>query len=387
MMRIVFTADNHLNRYYAKMTPDQLLRRREKLRGAFARTVDFAIEHRCHLYLHAGDMFDTSHPRTSELVWVARQFRRLKDAGVKIFAIGGTHDVPKMRVEGATPQRIFAELDVAHVFTKTTKAEFVVFELERTRVSIGGLAPDPRLERGEDPLEGVDFLQKEADFSFLLVHYGVEGILPYEVEEAVIPRKSIAGLKGIDCLLAGHIHSRRNFQIADVRVLIPGATERLTFGEVDNITGFWYLELEGDHLRTRYINLEPQPMRRLEVRTPELPHDDPTGYLMERIKEVSHPQLLLQLRLEGPLPREVYHRLRFFELWRLGNELNFFFDLDKRVQIEAELPEITGPRVGRISAKEEIGRVASELLREASPEEREIIIEAKRMLLERYSAL
>lgn len=394
MVRIVFTADNHLNRYYAKMTLDQLSKRRQRLRDAFARTIDYAIEHHCHLYLHAGDLFDSPHPRTSELVWVARQFQRLKDAGVEILAIGGTHDVPKMRAEGATPQRIYDELRVARVFTKVTETEFVSFEIRGITIAVGGLSPDPRLAKEDDPLEGVNISPPEADVVFLLTHYGVEGTVHPRAEEPFLTKAAIARLDGIDYLLAGHVHRKANLQVANVTILIPGATERMTFGEANNSPGFWYLEFRkrpdvsrrgGVSTRPRYIKIDPQPMHRMEVRTTDLPPDDPTGYLFERIREVSHPDLLLQCRLEGPLPRQVYHRLRFFDVWRMGNELNFFFDLDKTgVYLEVEPHPPGEPFAERVSTRREIEGVVEAMLKEATSEKRELIEEAKELVLGRY---
>lgn len=43
MIRIVFTADNHLNKYYAKMTAEQLAKRRQRLRQAWVQTVDYTV--------------------------------------------------------------------------------------------------------------------------------------------------------------------------------------------------------------------------------------------------------------------------------------------------------------------------------------------------------
>ncbi len=402
MIRIVFTADNHLNRYYAKMTPTQLSERRQRLREAFAKTVDYAIEHGCHFYLHAGDLFDSPHPRTSELVWVARQFRRLKEAGIEILAIGGSHDVPKMRVDGATPQRIFDELGVARVFTKVTEVEFAEFEIEGMTIAIGGLPPDPRLRKEDDPLKDVEISPPEADVVLLLTHYGVEGKIHPKAEEPFLSKAAIAKLKGVDFLLAGHLHRMANLQIADVAVLIPGATERMTFGEVKNAPGFWYLEFRPHRLdaagpkgpspagkrvrhRLRYVRIKPQPMHRVEIRTTDLPPDDPTGYLLERIREVSRPDLLLQCRLEGPLTREVYHRLRFFDIWHVGNELNFFFELDKRgVYLEAGRRPPSEPFAERMSVRKEIEVTAQAMMNEAGPEERGLIEEAKELIFSRY---
>lgn len=388
MIRIVFTADNHLNRYYAKMTADQLAKRRQRLREAWAKTVDYAIEKKCHLYLNGGDLFDMPNPRPSELVWVARQFQRLREAGVEILAIGGTHDVPKMRTEGATPQRIYDEVRVAHVFTKTTEVEFITFEIDSVTVAVGGLPPDPRLGRGDNPLEGVTIEPPEADIVLLLAHYGVEGTIHPEANEPVLSKASIAALKGVDYLLLGHVHERIKKKIGDVRVLVPGGTERMTFGELDSPTGFLYLEFRGKRrisLRSRHIELEPQPMARLEIRTTDIPADDPTGYVFERVRDVSSPDLLLQCRLVGPLTRQMYHDLRFFDIWRLGSELDFFFDLDRKGVYLKDEPRLSdGLDAERVSPRQEIERVAGELAAEASAEEQGLIEEAKKLVFERY---
>jgi hypothetical protein len=48
---LVVTADNHLNRYHAKMPVARLEERRRWLRRAFRRAVDGAIERRADFFL------------------------------------------------------------------------------------------------------------------------------------------------------------------------------------------------------------------------------------------------------------------------------------------------------------------------------------------------
>lgn len=390
MVHIVFTADNHLNKYYARMSPDQLAGRRHRLREAWAQTVDYAIRERAHIYLHGGDLFDSPNPRTSELVWVARQLQRLREAGLLICLIGGNHDVPKSRLGGVTPQRIYNEVQVAYCFTRTTEVEWVTHTVDGTCVAIGGLSPDPRLGPDDDPLAGVTIEPPEADVVLLMTHYGVEGTVPSEADEPQLSKAGIAALQGIDYLLVGHVHERRTMKIGDVTVCFPGPTERMTFGDVEAPTGFLALSFEGRRPRVksqvRHVPIDGQPMRRLEIRTTDLPTDDPTEYVFGRLKAVSHPDQLLLCRVEGPLSREVYHRLRFFDIWRLGNELNFYFDLDRRgVTIQAlEMPD-AGRSVERVSPRQEIRHVASALARDVDEEERQLITEAEELILENLS--
>jgi len=388
VIRIVFTADNHLNRYYAKMSPDQLARRRDYIRRAWAQTVDFAIRERVDFYLHGGDLFDSPNPRTTELVWAARQFQRLKDAGIPTYAIGGNHDMPRMRTEGSTPQRLYDEVRVARFFSRVTEVEWAIHRVDDLTVAIGGLSPDPRLGPDDDPLEGVTIHPPEADVVLLMLHYAVEGALHPEANEPILTKARLAELQGVDYLLLGHVHEQQDMRIGNMHVVFCGPTERMTFGELEVQPGFIELRLEGSRplrSRVRHRAVQAQPMSRIEIRTTDLPANDPTTYLFERVQEVSHPEQLLQCRLVGPLPREVYHSLRFFDVWRLGNELNFFFDLD-RSQVTIQDPQALDVRLPgeRVSVRGEIEAVADALATQADDgDERELVEEARRLVRER----
>ncbi len=289
MIRLVFTSDNHLNRYYAKMSREQLRQRRKRIRDAWRQTVDFAIKQRVHFYLHGGDLFDSPDPNPAELTAVAREFQRLRDAGVRVLCISGNHDMPRAMGEGATPVRIYEELHAARVFMKRTEVEFDTFEIDGHRIAIGGLAPDSRAGSDTDLLDGVAVDPPPADVRMLLLHCGVEDAIPPDFENAVLRKARIAELARVDYFLCGDIHQTRKMEIAHATVLIPGATERMTFGETKDTPGFYYLELDGKRLQKAVRHtLEPQRMERFDIRTTNLPNEQPNEYLFEEIRGKSH---------------------------------------------------------------------------------------------------
>ncbi|MGB8645665.1 MAG: metallophosphoesterase [Anaerolineae bacterium] len=388
MIRIVFTADNHLNRYYAKMSRDQLRERRKRIRQAWRETVDFAIQSRAHFYLHAGDLFDGPDPNPGELAFVAREFQRMVEHGIQILAISGNHDMPRYMGESASPIRIYQELRAARAFTRRTEAEFDTFDIDGTRIAIGGLAPDPRADPTADPLEGVEINPPPADVRILLLHSGVEDAVPEAFAEAVIRKSRIAALKSIDYFLVGDIHQNHKLTVDHATVLIPGATERMNFGELKQEPGFYYIELEGKRpVKLIRKGIGPQPMRRIEVRSTNLPSENPTDYIAEEIRAMSYKDQLLQLQLGGPIDRDVYHQLRFFDIWRLGNELNFFFDLEKS-GLELRTSELERAGLApdeRVDVERELVRVAAEMQAEAESEpQRERIADAGARVLQMY---
>src|SRR5919199_3197144 len=105
-LRIVVTADNHLGRYYDRLGPRQLEARRAWLRRGWEAAVECALERQAHLFLQAGDLFDTPDPRNAERAAVAEALARLHAAGVGCYAIGGNHDTPRQRTDHgrASPQ-------------------------------------------------------------------------------------------------------------------------------------------------------------------------------------------------------------------------------------------------------------------------------------------
>ncbi|MEW5719181.1 MAG: DNA repair exonuclease [Chloroflexota bacterium] len=386
MIRIICTADNHLGRYYGKMSLKQLAERRARLRDAFARTVDFAISKRAHFFLHCGDLFDRESPPPAELTFVAQQFQKLRDAGIRIYAISGNHDMPTAS-DGATPVRIYDALRAAHVFSKRTEIEFDFVKVEDATVAIGGIAPDPRLDARADPLDGVTYTPPQADVALLLLHCGFEGNVPPDFNSAILPKARVAQMQGIDYYFVGDIHRTHKAVVARAVVIIPGATERMTFGEIGERAGFYYAELDGrDAKKLQHQEIEPQAMRREIIRTTDLPADAPTEYVFERLREWADAEQMMQLRLEGPVSREMYHHLKFFDIWRLGNELNFYFDLD-RADVSLKSADASGGAGGGeiVSIRDEIARVANELAAPREGDDRALIEEAREMVLRRIS--
>jgi DNA repair exonuclease SbcCD nuclease subunit len=87
MIKILITADSHLGKYYKKLVPEKLEERRKRLREAFQKTVDYAIDEKVDIFIQAGDLFDSRNPINRDLVFVAREFSRLKKNNIQIYTI------------------------------------------------------------------------------------------------------------------------------------------------------------------------------------------------------------------------------------------------------------------------------------------------------------
>jgi DNA repair protein SbcD/Mre11 len=403
----VATADNHLGRHYDRMLPQRLEERREWLRRGFSAAVQYAVEREAHLFLQVGDLFDTTEPRNVEREFAAAALARLGDAGVRCLGITGNHDTPRSRSAArpvATPQSSYARLGglrlLGESFSRNgdsmlspqsslLSAEHSIdsetFDMDGVRVAIGGMAPDPTAPAGSDPLEGVQW-RPDANLSILLLHGSLEGHVYPGAPEPIVRRRTVESLEGVDCLLVGHVHRYTALRWGGTTVVVPGSTERMTFGELDVQPGFAYLELEpGQAPELSHIPVEPQPRRALTVDSSELAHEDPGEALKEMIGSVCRPDAMVRVSLRGPITRQRYHDLRLREAVEHGVARCFFLDLDTtHLYVEDELrpPEARG---GRLSQREQLAMFAEEQVAAAATEgERRLLEEAARAVLEEY---
>ncbi|HXI14778.1 MAG TPA: metallophosphoesterase, partial [Chloroflexota bacterium] len=125
-VRLVVTADNHLNRYHAKMPVTRLDERRRRLRLAFRRAVDKAIDLKADFFLQCGDLFDTVDPRNAERSFVATCLADLRAAGVQALAVGGNHDSPRQSTEhgGFLAADLYARLGGLRLVDDSEEIEF-----------------------------------------------------------------------------------------------------------------------------------------------------------------------------------------------------------------------------------------------------------------------
>ena len=250
-MKIVLTADNHLN-YYSQKFGVKLIERREFFRKAWWETIEFAIREDADLYLCAGDLFDQVVPRNPPRARVVEGFRKLKEKGVKAFIIGGHHDTPATLSEGATPHNVLAKAGLATVFENTDGFSYEVMEIGGTEVCTAGMSTNRKLQAGTDPLENLK-IPAHGNFNIALLHYSIEKMVPYSEEEPCIRLASLEANKNIDLFAMGHYHYPTSMKIGDSHVMYPGSTEHHNFGECKNETGFLFLKEEKGEIKKEYI--------------------------------------------------------------------------------------------------------------------------------------
>ncbi len=419
ILRVILTADNHLSAYSPKLSPTRLAERRRRLGLAFKQVVDAAIERRAHLFIQAGDLFDSVDPRNRERDFVAEQLMRLQSAGIHTFAVSGNHDTPRQKTEqgGFAPQNIYHRLNGMYYFASSDMLTPVELDVAGLRLALAGLSYHPGVVPGGDPLDHVEITDPDgvltgADLGILILHAAIEGHAFPGEKETFVRRSSLARFEGFRVVLAGHVHAYDRFSIGDKAVVVCGATERMEFGQTEDRTGFVYLELTREGLRhAEQIPIKPQPRHVVTIRTTELwPPQQPNTAtplnpsptqeseapvlsvaerIIQKLDSYCTEEAMVRLNLEGPITREQYHLLDLRSIWLYGQQRAFSFEIDEsRLFLINDLSQARVERGERIAPREMLEAIAHEWMEKTeTPDRRAILTKTRQRVLDRYDEL
>lgn len=388
-IRIVLTSDNHLGRYYDHLAPRALETRRAWLRRGWEAAVACALQRHADLFLQAGDLFDTPDPRNAERVAVAEGLARLDAAGVGCYAICGNHDTPRQRTDhgGAAPQAVYAGLGRLELLAARGAIVTRGREIAGLRVALGGLTWDPTLPLDADPLVGQTWAV-DADLRVLLLHHSVEGHIYPGANEPILRQETLAAFPA-DALLVGHVHRHAHLTLAGRLVVVPGATERMTFGERDAAPGFVYLELvPGGVERLEHCPVPSQARHERSVDPATLDGDDVAAALLRQIEPLCHPEALVRVKLVGAVSRATYHALDLAGARDFGAARCALFDLhaDGLALADDGWVATADADAGgvRLAPRDELAACADELLAAADPAEHDLLLATRAAVLAAY---
>lgn len=311
-MRVLHLADTHLGySAYRKATAEGVNQREMDVYDAFSRCVDYAIQTRPDLVLHAGDLFDSVRPTNRAITVAVQQILRLSKEKIPFVVISGNHETPKLKETGNI-FTIFEHLDHVYPIYKN-HYEPVTLKLSDESVCVHAI---PQCQSPDEFTLNMKklSLDKSVDYNLLLAHGAVKGIKEFkmnEFNELFIPIKELS--KDFDYVALGHYHMYTQLQR---NAWYSGSTEHLSFTEADSQKGCLEIEL-GHPLKHQFIPLQTRVM----IDAPSLDCSNlPVDQIVQRVKEIIQgidpKEKIVRMRLEN-IPSHIqrgidYHQLREF---------------------------------------------------------------------------
>lgn len=370
MIKLLHTADLHLDSPFPSLGEKEIPRRDDFLQ-TFERLLTLAIKNEVHLFVVAGDLFDSPRPSAAVVGKVQAGLKRLTDRGIVSVLLPGTHD----GTVAADSVYRRTEFPGTVVLDGPVVDEPVALVVDDQPVHLYGFAY--RSFASEEAFSGMTRRFAEG-IHIGLLHGSRQGSPEWDYRKKDLPF-TLAQLKGwgLDYVALGHYHGFEVLEGAGrTYACYPGSPEGKRFGE----NGPRYCALvtvAPEQVRVEKVAVNT---RTLEERALDLSGCEDPASAAEAICALGNPDLLLRLTLSGIVEAPIdlaalqgrcgsdFFHLQFRDRTRL-------FDSDYARRIEQE-ETVRGVFVRR----------ARRLMEEASEERKPLVEEAFREVLVRFRA-
>ncbi|TET25184.1 MAG: DNA repair exonuclease [Candidatus Bathyarchaeum sp.] len=294
----VHAADLHLG--YAQYNLDV---RRRDFNSVFGELVDKTIELEPDLMILAGDIFEHARPSNSTLEVAIINFRRLRDAGIPVLAVDGSHD----SAPNVITSTILNPLDSAGLIWYLPRHEGASWRNESCYVY--GIPNFRTARKTQEELPA--FLEKNKPapdpslFNILVFHMALDipAIKPPKMEAEASP-ESLP--EGFNYYAGGHIHKPYKSRFKNGLLVYSGGTETASYDEAKTKKGFYHVKVnKNGKPKLERIRLEtPRKFIILEQTYTGLTPSKITEAVVQRIKESEEPEAIVVPVIKGVLPAE-----------------------------------------------------------------------------------
>jgi DNA repair protein SbcD/Mre11 len=213
---------------------------------AFSKAIHKCIDENVDFILISGDLFNTSLPRIDNLKTVVGIFKKLKDKGISVYIIPGSHDF------SPSGRTMLDVLEEAGLFVNVVKGEEVKGKLKlrftvdkKTGAKITGmLGKRHSLEKKYYENLIMENLEQEEGYKIFMFHSGIDELKPEEMENIISQPLSLLP-KNFDYYAGGHMHIVKETKLEGYgTIAYPGPLFPNSFSELEKLErgGFYIVE-------------------------------------------------------------------------------------------------------------------------------------------------
>lgn len=337
-LQLLHCSDLHLDKSFNIPNLVRAQQRKEDLNQNFSSIVEYAIENKPDIFLVTGDVFDKILPTNASRVFATQEVRRLSDANIAVFMIGGNHEVPRFGVSPSLAIDVLGSAGIATVFSRSDAVQKRILNVEGKTICVSGRSYYTQSE-GANPLKDVE-IPCDGDYNILMIHGSLQGLdvassNPEMSHENPFLADDIK--KGLNYLALGHFHNHFEREYIDCTIANPGSLEKLSWAEINDEKGFVWAELNGSETSTEFVKLRTRPMEtsELTLSKDETYSQDIKDHILDFLSRLSDKEKMLKINLRGVLSQEQYGQLKINEILNACKDLFFHLIIDRK-ELEVE---------------------------------------------------
>ena len=278
--------------------------RRQDFDNAFKELVDKTIELKPDFMIIAGDLFHQPRPSNVTLENTIRSFKRLKDAGIPVLTVDGSHDSAPNTITGT----ILYPLDSAGLIYHLPRHQGACWR-KQDCCYVYGIPNFHSRHKTQDALP--KFMAEkpptpDADLANIFVFHGavdLQGVKPLYIEAELSPEMLPSGF----CYYAaGHVHERFLGKFKDGYLAYSGCTETAGYDEAKYRKGFNYVQVdEKGEVKPEFYELSsPRRFVIVEHDFSGMTSAKITEYATQLVKDADTEDAVVIPVLKGTLPAE-----------------------------------------------------------------------------------
>jgi len=278
--------------------------RRQDFDNVFTELVDKTIELKPDFMIIAGDLFHQARPSNTTLENTIRNFKRLRDSGIPVLTVDGSHDSAPNMITGT----ILIPLDSAGLIYHLPRHEGACWR-KTDYCYVYGVPNFRSRRKTEEALPA--FLAEntpapERSIVNIFVFHGavdLPSVKPPYIE-AEVPPEMIP--EGFNYYAAGHVHEGYMSKFKSGLLVYSGCVETVSYGEAKNKKGFFLVEVnEKGEVSPNYVELEsPRKFIVLEQEFSGMNSAKITELAVQAVKGADEEGAVIILVLKGVLPAE-----------------------------------------------------------------------------------
>ncbi len=319
-MKYAHLADLHLGSW-----------RDQKMRSlsteVFLKAIDDCFLKNVDFILFAGDLFNTSLPSLDTLKIVTKKLKELKDKGIPLYAIAGSHDFSpsgKTMLDVLENAGLLVNVCKGSVNQETKELHLKFTEDKKTGAKITGiLGRRGLLDKTYYQNLHRENLEKEEGYKIFMFHTTLTELKPKHME--LIEAQPLSFLpKGFNYYAGGHVHHPTKLEQKDYGVLTyTGALFPNNFAELEKYGKGGYYIVEEEEIT--WIPLEVKKHLKFHL---DCKHTTPENITIEILNFFSQKDLndkLITIRLQGVLEKGKVTDINFKEIFSNLYERGAYF--------------------------------------------------------------
>ncbi|MBW3015094.1 exonuclease SbcCD subunit D [Candidatus Woesearchaeota archaeon] len=293
-MRFAHLADCHIGSWRDRRLKDISTK-------AFLKAMDTCLEKSIDFILISGDLFNTSLPAFDNLREVVKKLKQMKDSGVPIYIIPGSHDFSpsgKTILDVLEHAGLLINVVKGQVIDGKLKLNFTVDQKTGTKIT-GMLGKKGMLEKEFYSNLITEHLESEPGYKIFMFHTALSELKPKELEKMDSMPTSFLPKK-FDYYAGGHVHIVENTSLEGYKnVVYPGPIFPNNFSELEKLGNGGFYIIEDD-----VISYEPILIHNTFNIQIDADHKSPDMIEREILDEIRNQEFfntIITLRITGSL--------------------------------------------------------------------------------------